>query len=30
MLHGSAAALTLPAVCLAVVVFCTGRILFRS
>jgi hypothetical protein len=30
MLHGSAAALTLTVFCLAVVVFCTGRILFRA
>jgi|tagenome__1003787_1003787.scaffolds.fasta_scaffold20896447_2 hypothetical protein len=29
MFQGSPAALLLTAVCLAVVVFCTGRILFR-
>jgi hypothetical protein len=30
MFQGSAAALFLTAACLAVVVLCTGRILFRS
>ena len=30
MIHGSAAALVLAAVCLAVVVLCTGRVLFRA
>jgi hypothetical protein len=30
MIHGSAAALVLAAVCLAVVVLCTSRVLFRA